>query len=231
MTVGWLRRVSLFADPAGDHLTVGLPANEAWDQTRGHHEDILAVAYSEPNTLASASYDGEILVWNLASGSLTRRLGPVMSGRPDSLPRVASAPLVPPPPPAQASAAVHALVFLRSRAGIRDSASLVAIGDAGIALWNIWGSGVLWGRFQTSETAGVVAKTAATTSDERHLVTGDTEGFVVVWDLQTYCVGKAAHDTAPPQVCHLKQTDVCVCVYVQAVLFRGEVVCLRAAER
>lgn len=32
---------------------------------RGHKEDILCLAYCEPNVLASASYDGDIIVWDV----------------------------------------------------------------------------------------------------------------------------------------------------------------------
>ena len=32
---------------------------------RGHKEDILCLAYCEPNLLASASYDGDIIVWDV----------------------------------------------------------------------------------------------------------------------------------------------------------------------
>ncbi len=40
----------------------------------GHKEDILCVAKSEVNLLATASYDGEIIVWNMVSGHIFCRL-------------------------------------------------------------------------------------------------------------------------------------------------------------
>lgn len=33
--------------------------------SRGHKEDILCLAYCEPNVLVSASYDGDIIVWDV----------------------------------------------------------------------------------------------------------------------------------------------------------------------
>ena len=39
-----------------------------------HREDILSLAGQEPNLLASASYDGDILLWNLDSERCVGRL-------------------------------------------------------------------------------------------------------------------------------------------------------------
>ncbi len=42
----------------------------------GHKEDILCIAHSAPSLLATASYDGEIIVWNLISGHVFTRFAP-----------------------------------------------------------------------------------------------------------------------------------------------------------
>ena len=39
-----------------------------------HHDDILAAAFSAPHTLATASYDGEIIIWNSGSEVASRHL-------------------------------------------------------------------------------------------------------------------------------------------------------------
>ncbi len=39
-------------------------------QHNGHKEDILSVAQSPPNMLATSSYDGEVIVWNMVSGHI-----------------------------------------------------------------------------------------------------------------------------------------------------------------
>ena len=36
----------------------------------GHEEDILSIAYSPPNLLATSGYDGKLLVWNMDSAIL-----------------------------------------------------------------------------------------------------------------------------------------------------------------
>ena len=37
----------------------------------GHDEDILSIAYSPPNLLATSGYDGKLCVWNMDSGILS----------------------------------------------------------------------------------------------------------------------------------------------------------------
>lgn len=39
-------------------------------QKNGHKEDILSIAQCPPNLLATAGYDGEIIVWNMVSGHI-----------------------------------------------------------------------------------------------------------------------------------------------------------------
>ena len=43
-------------------------------QVNGHKEDIMSIAQCAPNLLATSSYDGEVLVWNLISGHVFCRL-------------------------------------------------------------------------------------------------------------------------------------------------------------
>ena len=40
----------------------------------GHKEDILCIAKSDSNFLATSSYDGEIIVWNIISGHIYCKL-------------------------------------------------------------------------------------------------------------------------------------------------------------
>jgi WD40 repeat protein len=45
-----------------------------WKGGQEHSDDILAAAFLPPNTLATASYDGEIILWNTNSEQASRRL-------------------------------------------------------------------------------------------------------------------------------------------------------------
>lgn len=42
-------------------------------QSRGHKEDILCIAQCPPTLLATSSYDGEIIVWNMISGRIRHK--------------------------------------------------------------------------------------------------------------------------------------------------------------
>ena len=43
-------------------------------QKRGHTEDIVAVTFGEPSHLATVSYEGLIIVWNIVSGFSIARI-------------------------------------------------------------------------------------------------------------------------------------------------------------
>ena len=44
--------------------------NTLIQESIGHKEDILSVAQCPPNLLATASYDGKVIVWNMVSGHI-----------------------------------------------------------------------------------------------------------------------------------------------------------------
>ncbi|WAQ98681.1 WDR49-like protein [Mya arenaria] len=75
--VGWDRRINIYSDDVNDsnihHVQHPLP-NWHDDVNRGHKEDILSVAQCPPNLLATASYDGKIIVWNMVSGHIFANL-------------------------------------------------------------------------------------------------------------------------------------------------------------
>lgn len=43
-------------------------------QNHGHKEDILCVAQCPPFLLATSSYDGEVIIWNVISGHIYCKL-------------------------------------------------------------------------------------------------------------------------------------------------------------
>jgi len=55
----------------------------------GHKHDVLTVDYWPPNTLATGSYDGAVLLWNLVSGhNLLRLVPPDLPGAQGKTPQV-----------------------------------------------------------------------------------------------------------------------------------------------
>uniref|UniRef100_A0A8C4P4H8 Uncharacterized protein n=1 Tax=Dromaius novaehollandiae TaxID=8790 RepID=A0A8C4P4H8_DRONO len=70
VAVGWDRRINVYFDERfflHGFFSVCI-------QTQGHKEDILCVAHCPPALLATASYDGEIIVWNMSSGCVYCKL-------------------------------------------------------------------------------------------------------------------------------------------------------------
>lgn len=65
LCTGWNRYITEFADTeTGVH-------KKAWP-TR-HTDDVLCMAVSHPQTLATASYNGELVLWRLETGQPYRR--------------------------------------------------------------------------------------------------------------------------------------------------------------
>ncbi|KAG6924278.1 WD repeat domain 49 [Chelydra serpentina] len=75
IAVGWDRRISMYFD-AVDGLHHFQKPQPYWqdDISCGHKEDILCIAQCPPTLLATSSYDGEIIVWNMISGHIYRKL-------------------------------------------------------------------------------------------------------------------------------------------------------------
>lgn len=63
---GWNRKVMVWRDESSTSSALVEPTRVM----AGHNEDILSVAYSPPNLLATSGYDGRLLVWNMDSGIL-----------------------------------------------------------------------------------------------------------------------------------------------------------------
>ncbi|XP_071788999.1 cilia- and flagella-associated protein 337-like isoform X2 [Asterias amurensis] len=69
--IGWNRCITVFRN---QQLTQFHVQPSEWKGGQEHHDDILAAAFSAPHTLATASYDGEIIIWNSGSEVASRHL-------------------------------------------------------------------------------------------------------------------------------------------------------------
>ncbi|XP_038617551.1 WD repeat-containing protein on Y chromosome-like [Tachyglossus aculeatus] len=123
IAVGWDRRINMYFDSPEDVYHFRTP-QPPWpdDLTRGHKEDILCVAHCPPTLLATSSYDGEIIVWNVVSGHMCHRLNsptPWAGGGEDR--------------------SISQVIFLKARAAKSDpaAASLVSNGPRGaVSFWS-----------------------------------------------------------------------------------------------
>jgi WD40 repeat protein len=66
--VGWNRKVTFWEDAPEKKV---VPAGR---MLSGHADDILCISLQLPSTLATGSYDGVVIVWNIDSGAIKLKL-------------------------------------------------------------------------------------------------------------------------------------------------------------
>ena len=170
-SVGWHREVRLSPDPSKVAQGTANSSNaKQIQQTRrltGHAEDILSVAFCPPNLLATSSYDGMIIVWNLQSGAVKSRLQPLPNHGGQGL---------------LSSRAVECLRFLDPGL-MREVIVLASCGaDGSLRFWNTrLGECLL--TVEGVCLPGDSLLHMAVDETSTFLVTGDSSGRVKVWDM------------------------------------------------
>ncbi|KAK3099235.1 hypothetical protein FSP39_001323 [Pinctada imbricata] len=197
VSVGWDKRINMYSDSSTD-VNVMFVQNplENWsdDVNFGHKEDILSVAQCPPNLLATAGYDGEVIVWNMVSGHKYCHL------RAPTLPEYEDQSL-------DGDLSINKLLFIPVRAYNKDAATLIASGPRGhIHMWNVFQGGSLKAQFAGSNTNGAMISSMAITplEDENEenalLFVGDSCGFIFIFDIQGY--GLNGEEDEPPEMVH-----------------------------
>lgn len=160
---GWNRKVVVWRDDA----TSSSAFIEADRCMSGHQEDILSIAFSSEggsNLLATSGYDGRVLVWNMDSGVVKFTL---------SIPGVSTMEVD--------QRAIYKLVFLDRRA----QALCGSGADGYLRFWNVKEGESVWVQHaQHADGEAVVA--LATDPANRCLFTGDSAGFLKVWDISNF---------------------------------------------
>ncbi|XP_037382707.1 WD repeat-containing protein on Y chromosome-like [Talpa occidentalis] len=176
IAVGWDRRINVYFDAPRDFHHFWKPQPH-WkdDLNHGHQEDILCVAQCPPFLLATSSYDGEIIIWNVISGHMYCKLNT--------------------PSPSDGTGeredpdrSVSCLTFLKTRAVKFETAaaSLMANGAQGsVTFWRLFGSACPIANFTPSNNKARVSSMAVTAGDALAYV-ADQEGFVRVYDIKEY---------------------------------------------
>ncbi|ESO89700.1 hypothetical protein LOTGIDRAFT_124680, partial [Lottia gigantea] len=216
IVLGWTRYLTVFRNTSFKDYHVQ-PAD--WKGGQAHTEDVLNAAFVGPHTLASGSYDGDIVIWNTNSEQATRHLsqrskreviksrtttGPCKSR---GLSRVSESstdeqvlrilPLI-----VYGRNFVCKLLFLESRKSNSASrgANLVSCGGNGwVRFWNA-NHGTLIAEFVAHEHAGSIKM--ATDKYNQYLATGDVDGNIKVWDILEYCIHESEQivKTCPPLI-------------------------------
>lgn len=185
VTAGWWRKLIYYRDQEDQYYI----QPERSIQGMGHTEDIQCLEYCGGNVVATCSYDGVIIIWQVEMLSIKQKL-------------MIETALEHPGKPS----ATDKLLFLEQRCRSRGG-SLVAGGvDGWIRFWNIY-SGNLVGAFQINDSSGDKASSksysvsALATSDANNvLATGDTSGTIKIWGIANYCCKQGAQKAGTPDL-------------------------------
>ncbi|CAL8300729.1 unnamed protein product [Lota lota] len=181
LTVGWSLRLVLYDIKGAKDVYV--MADMAWKSEGVHKSDILAVCPCPAlGVVATASYDGEVVVWRVETQ------GPVQRLQRDTQTGVA--------PP------VDHLLFLQHRAADRqwrNQAVLVSSQGGSLYFWSLAGHTQPHGQLSGPGRPGErVLSLSSDHHDNSILVSGDTAGCLQVWDISCYAL-----DVLQEPVCEL----------------------------
>ncbi|MBN3299728.1 WDR49 protein, partial [Amia calva] len=199
LVLGWERMITVFRM---NSFTQFFVQPSEWKGGVQHQNDILCAAFLPPQTLATGSYDGEIIIWNNNTENACYKLHPdgtdseLLKERKTSIPpRTSSASsgkfspsVVFSESDAECNYTVTRLIFLEARKSLAagDAADLVSCG--GLGLVRFWSTTriCLGAEFIAHRDAGSIIMTVDKTG--QYLITGDIDGWVKVWDIQEYCL-------------------------------------------
>ncbi|XP_056229293.1 WD repeat-containing protein on Y chromosome isoform X2 [Seriola aureovittata] len=175
MSVGRDRKIDIYTDIPEDLHHVQRP-KPSWqdDLKNGHNEDILCVAQCPPTLLATGSYDGEIIVWNVVSGRIQCRF---------VSPRSAEHPNVEGP-----DTSVQSIIFLKNLQlqQFSSATALLSSGTTGcINIWNMLSGGKFVSSFKASRFQQKITKLAKTDKDTL-LYAADQIGYIYVYNMNKF---------------------------------------------
>nr|XP_025852377.1 WD repeat-containing protein 49-like [Vulpes vulpes] len=176
IAVGWDKRINVHFDAPCDFHHFWKPQPH-WqdDLNHGHREDILCVAQCPPFLLATSSYNGEIIIWNVISGHMYCKLN---TPSPSDGAEDRKCP----------DRSVSCLAFLKTQAAKFESAaaSLITNGPEGsVTFWRLFSGVCPIANFIPSKDKAQVSSIAVTAGDVLVYV-ADQKGFVHVYDIKEY---------------------------------------------
>ncbi|XP_032651865.1 cilia- and flagella-associated protein 337-like isoform X1 [Chelonoidis abingdonii] len=204
IAVGWDRRISMYFDSADDlhHFQKPQPYWQD-DLSCGHKEDILCIAQCPPTLLATSSYDGEIIIWNMISGHIYRKLHTSFPAHCAGTEAV--------------DTSITQLVFLRTRAVKFEStaASLISNGPQGsVNFWSLFSGIPLTASFIPSRVKSHISSIAVT-ADNSFIYAADDDGYVYVYSIKDYALQDPERE--PPKYVNHWRAHVNIVVSVQVV--------------
>jgi WD40 repeat protein len=174
--VGWGRSVIIWPDIlVSDNATI-----EIKKVMTGHKEDIQCLDFMLPNCLATGSYDGEILLWNLDSLTLRTQSPRLLRPEVDTIPH--------------SRRGIEALKFITCRN--RHSFILATGGDMKVHVWNMdRATRVVC--TPPSHPGAESISCLECNSQQQLMFTADTSGCVQTWDIAGFI--EHNHEPKPSQ--------------------------------
>nr|XP_051674713.1 WD repeat-containing protein 49 isoform X1 [Oryctolagus cuniculus] len=217
LVTGWQRGITVFRPQNFNQFFI---QSEEWKGGVQHQDDILCAAFLPPQTLATGSYDGEIILWNNSTENAHHVLHPdyqrLVKSKSDPEPqrllsarKSCSTHLMADQGTmgactfdinTQGNNAVMKLCFLEARKNISATggANLVSCGGCGsVRFWDTFKKQLL-AEFLAHSGAGSIIM--STDKLNRYLTTGDLNGWLKIWNIQEYCLNssKKRITQAPP---------------------------------
>ncbi|EHA98257.1 WD repeat-containing protein 49 [Heterocephalus glaber] len=204
LVTGWDRAITVFRPQKFNQFFI---QSEEWKGGIQHYDDILCVAFLPPQTLATGSYDGEIILWHNSTENAHHVLHPcyqrLLKRKSDMEPqklysaeqRGSTYPVADQAPLAartsetdtEGNNAVVRLCFLEARKNIAATggANLVSCGGSGyVRFWNTLKKQLL---AEFLAHSGVGSITMSIDKLNRYLTTGDLDGCLKIWNIEEYC--------------------------------------------
>ncbi|XP_030623629.1 WD repeat-containing protein on Y chromosome-like [Chanos chanos] len=213
---GWSKRVVCYLDEKDGEMT----RYSIWNQY--HCEDIVTMHAYGDKMLATACRNGDINLWNMRtsqataceSGRISLRFNASESHRPQEPNQdsphqtgiVQTEEKIPKPGPGRAEmekrpkVAVTKVLFLGTREIGVDTATLLTSDLSGyIHAWSTLEQGGLLARFIGVHRENMAVTSMSTDQREEVLLTGDSCGFITLWDIENYCYCMHGVGKRPPQ--------------------------------
>ncbi|XP_023206923.1 WD repeat-containing protein on Y chromosome-like isoform X1 [Xiphophorus maculatus] len=175
IAVGRDRRIDIYSDSPEELYHVQRPQS-SWkdDLQNGHTEDILCVVQCPPSLLATGSYNGEIIVWNTDSGSISCRFVGPLSAEDHNTKGL--------------DTSVPSMVFIRNLRlmQLSPTTALLTSGVRGwVNLWDVLNGWKLVSSFKVSKYQQKITKLYIT--DEKTLLyAADRMGYIYIYNMETF---------------------------------------------